>query len=139
MNMQDEAIRKAFDRALNEPDSGATFLHRFMGVKIAVENEVSVVEFPYEEHFANRQKNLHGGIIALLFDIAMGSLHRVTLGPGVTLELKTQYLRSVQEGSLRCEARFLKKGRRISFMEAKMLDGNDKLVAAASATWALAE
>jgi uncharacterized protein (TIGR00369 family) len=53
----------------------------------------------------------------------------------VTLEMKTQYIRPAVSGRVRCEARFLKRGRTVSFLESRMADADGKVVAAATATW----
>lgn len=134
-----QSAREAFERALGEPDSGPTFLHRFMGLRIALADDACSVEFDHADHFANRQRKLHGGVIALLFDMTMGALHRNTIGPGITLEMKVQYIRPIEDGTVRCESRFLKQGRRISFMEARLWAPGDTLAASASATWIRAE
>jgi uncharacterized protein (TIGR00369 family) len=100
---------------------------------------MATVEFDYQDYLANRGGRLHGGIIALLCDIAMGNLHRSAIGPGMTLEMKTQYLSSATSGTLVCRARFLKAGRRVSFLEARMTDTSDKTIATATATWMRAD
>lgn len=133
--MNEEEARRSFERALREPDLGPTFMQRFLGVTVSVEEEVSRLEFPFQAHFGNRRGLLHGGVIATLFDIAMGTLHRETLGPGTTVALNTHYLRPVELGLITCEARFLKKGRRVSFLEARMRDAKGTDAAFATGTW----
>jgi uncharacterized protein (TIGR00369 family) len=49
--------------------------------------------------------------------------------------MKTQYIRPAVSGRVRCEARFLKRGRTVSFLESRMTDADGKVVAAATATW----
>ena len=65
----------------------------------------------------------------------MGHLLHKTVGIGATIEMKIQYLRPVREGKVTCEGRFIKKGRRLSFMESRLLGGDGKLAAIATATW----
>ena len=132
--MDEAGIRQALERALNDPASGTTFLNRFLGVRIAPGSDVTTLDFDVHEAYCNRQGTLHGGIMALLFDIVMGNHHRHSLGVGVTLELKVQYFRPVTAGALRCEARFLSQGRRLSFIEGKLLAG-DTVAAGATSTW----
>jgi uncharacterized protein (TIGR00369 family) len=84
----------------------------------------------------NPQGSLHGGVIAFALDVSMGHLiHHVTKRAAVTLEMKTQYMRPAVSGCVRCEARFLKRGRTVSFLESSMTDSEGKIVAAATATW----
>jgi uncharacterized protein (TIGR00369 family) len=54
---------------------------------------------------------------------------------GVTLEMKTQYLRPARSGRLRCEGRYLKQGKQISYLESRLTDDDAKLLAVATATW----
>lgn len=135
--MNHDEMRALFERALTDETAGATFLHRFMGLKITPDANETTVEFRQSSYFSNRQGNLHGGIMAFLIDTAMGNLHRAALGvPGVTLELKTQYLSgSNGDGTLVCRARPLKLGSRISFLEAALSNEEGKLIAAATGTW----
>jgi hypothetical protein len=58
----------------------------------------------------NPQGSLHGGVIAIALDVSMGHLLHRFLRTGVTLEMKTQYLRPVR-GPCWCQARFTKAGR----------------------------
>lgn len=139
--MTDDDMRALFERALTDETLGATFLHRFMGLKITPDAKETTVEFRQSNHFSNRQGYLHGGIMAFLIDTAMGNLHRAALNaPGVTLELKTQYLSSSKgDGLLVCRARPLKLGSRISFLEATLSSEEGKVIAAATGTWMRAD
>ena len=83
----------------------------------------------------NPQGSLHGGIIATVMDISMGHLLNETVGKGATIEMKIQYLRPVHVGKVTCEGRFIKKGRKLSFMESRLSDQDGKLAAVATATW----
>ena len=56
-------------------------------------------------------------------------------GPGATLEMKTQYLKAAAGGKLVCTGRFLRQGKRISFLASEMVDEQGELVACATATW----
>ena len=38
---------------------------------------------------------------------------------------------------MRCEGRFLRRGRTINYLEARMTDAEDKLLALATSTWQL--
>ena len=124
----------------HQPAFGTFFLARLLGFDISYGAESCVVEFDVHDFMYNPQGSLHGGIIALALDVSMGHLiHHVTGQGGATLEMKTQYLRRVTEGRMRCEARFLRQGRRISFLESRMHDGESKLAAIATSTFQLAQ
>jgi acyl-coenzyme A thioesterase PaaI-like protein len=53
--------------------------------------------------------------------------------------MKTQFVRPIRSGRIRCEGRFLKHGRRISFMETRLTGSDGKLAAMATATWQMLE
>jgi uncharacterized protein (TIGR00369 family) len=133
--MEKEEVWAAVEHAVRDVESGPSFLHRFLDLKMSYIKDLAVVEFQSRKYLANRKGALHGGIIALVLDMAMGALHRNAIGPGLTLEFKVQFMKGVDTGRLRCESRFLKQGRRLSFMEARAIDEADDLVALATATW----
>ena len=93
------------------------------------------ITFDVNEMLMNPQGALHGGVMATVMDISMGHLLNKAFGNGATIEMKVQYLRPVREGNVTCEARFLKKGRTLSFMESRLSDQAGKLAAVATATW----
>lgn len=135
----DEALtRERFERALEQhrPEFGAFFLARFLGLRVTYGDQTCRVDLPTADYLYNPQGSLHGGVIAIAMDVSMGHLNHRFLRTGVTLEMKTQYLRPVT-GPCWCEARFLKTGRRIVFSESKLYDGTDRLCAVATATWML--
>lgn len=136
--MNDDEFRSRFEAALAGEALGESFLHRLLGLNIVADANSSTVEFQLDSHFLNRRGILHGGIAALLFDVAMGNLHRAALGPGVTVEMKVQYLAAAESGPMVCRARFLKEGRQISFVEATLMDARERLVAVSTATFARA-
>lgn len=140
--MDDTAARAQFETALREqrPAFGAFFLAKFFGLEISYTEETCVVDFDVKDFMFNPQGSLHGGIIALALDISMGHLiHHVTGRPGLTLEMKTQYMRAIGVGRIRCEGRFLRRGRRIGFTESRLADAEGRLCAFATATWQMPE
>ena len=136
--MNENEARDAFEAALQSyrPDFGVFFLARFLGLDISYGDEVCVIEIDVKEFMFNPQGSLHGGVIAFALDVAMGHLIKRAIGrPGITLEMKTQYLRPAGAGRIRCEGRFLKKGRSIQSLEARMWNQDGKLAAVATSTW----
>ncbi len=138
--MDENAAREAFDEArrTHRPDFGTFFLARLFGLSISYTDETCVVEVPVRDFMFNPQGSLHGGVIAFALDVSMGHLIRRTIGrPGITLEMKTQYLRPALSGTVRCEGRFLRRGRTINYMESRMTNEDGKLLAVATSTWQL--
>lgn len=138
--MDENKAREAFEEALRtyRPDFGTFFLARLFGLDISYTDETCVVDIPVRDFMFNPQGSLHGGVIAFALDVSMGHLIKRTMGrPGITLEMKTQYLRPALSGTVRCEGRFLRRGRSINYLESRMTDEDGKLLAIATSTWQL--
>ena len=138
--MDENAARAAFEEALrtHRPDFGTFFLARLFGLDISYSDETCIVEVPVRDFMFNPQGTLHGGVIALALDISMSHLIKRAIGrAGITLEMKTQYLRPAVSGTVRCEGRFLRRGRTINYLESRMTDADGKLLAVATSTWQL--
>ena len=136
----DGAAQLAFARAIGDDrrEFGNFFLTRLLGLEISYpDEECCVVELDVEDFMFNPQGSLHGGVIATVLDISMGHLLTHSIGPGMTLEMKTQFLRPARLGRLRAEGRFLKKGKAINYLETRLTDAAGSLLAVASSTWQL--
>jgi len=106
---------------------------------VSVERGAVTFEFEPKEFMYSPLGNVHGGIVTVLLDSAMGCSFHTTLSAGVgytTLELKVNFLRSVTSaaGPLRAEGKVIHGGSRIGTAEARLLDGTGKLYAHASST-----
>ncbi len=138
--MDEDAARLAFETALrtHRPDFETFFLAPLFGLEISYTDETCIVEIAVRDFMFNPQGSLHGGVIAFALDVSMGHLIKRSVGrPGLTLEMKTQYMRPAVSGRVRCEGRFLKRGRSINYLESRMTDESGKLVAIATSTWQL--
>jgi uncharacterized protein (TIGR00369 family) len=136
--MHEHAARSAFETALatHVPAFETFFLARLLGAEISYTQESCIVEIPVHDFMYNPQGSLHGGVIAFALDVSMGHLIHHTIGrAAITLEMKIQYIRPALSGRVRCEGRFLKRGRNISYLESRMTDADGKLVAVATSTW----
>ena len=136
--MDERIAKSAFHNAIEThvPAFETFFLAKFFGAEVSYGAETCIVELPVHDFLFNPQGSLHGGVIAFALDVSMGHLIRHATGrAAVTLEMKTQYIRPAVSGRVRCEARFLKRGRTVSFLESRMTDADGKVIAAATATW----
>ncbi len=135
--MDKHIARKRFEQALkdHEPQFEKFFLSRFFDLSISYGDETCVVEADVEDYMFNPQGSLHGGVIAFMMDVSMGHLCQKFLGTCVTLEMKTQFLKGVKEGTVKCEARFLKKGKTLVYVESRLFDDAGRLAAVSTATW----
>lgn len=82
---------------------------------------------------------VHGGYIATLLDSACGCAVHSRLAAGqayTTLELKVAYHKAItaQTGTLRAEGRVVSIGRRAAFAEARLTDGQGRLLASATSS-----
>jgi acyl-CoA thioesterase len=137
--MDEQAARRAFDHAIETqiPGFGTFFLAKFLGLDITYPEDRSEVRFTVQDFMFNPQGSLHGGIIGTALDIAMGHLLQHTSGAGMTLEMKTQFIRAPKAGEIMATGRFLRKGRSINFLEARLQDQAGDLLAFATSTWRL--
>lgn len=135
--MDKESAERKFKTALEqqEPAFEKFFLARFFDLQIFYGDETCIVEVDVNDYMFNPQGSLHGGVISFILDVSMGHLCHEFSATAVTLEMKTQYLKAVKSGKVRCEARFLKKGKTLVYIESKMMDENGVLIAVATATW----
>ena len=92
---------------------------------------------PVEKHLTNSMGTVHGGVIMSLLDIALCTAAR-TLHPGsigaITIDMSTSFLDGGSGARLLAEARVLKDGRTMSFVEAEARTEDGTLVAKAIAT-----
>ena len=92
---------------------------------------------PVEAHLTNSMGTVHGGVIMSLLDVALCTAAR-TLHPGsigaITIDMSTSFIDGGSGTKLLAEARVLKDGRTMSFVEAEARNEDGSLVAKAIAT-----
>ena len=136
--MDENAARSALETALKDyrQDFETFFLARLFSLSFAYEDETCTVSLPVSDFMYNPQGSLHGGVIAFAMDVASGHLLKHTFGAsGATLEMKLQFLAPVRGPAARCTAKFLRKGRSICFIEARLFDGGCEPAVVATSTW----
>src|SRR6266550_6990715 len=111
---------------------------RLLGfVPKSIEPGRAVFAMEVDERHHNPMGTLHGGVYCDLADAAMGYAYAATLGEGesfTTVELKINFLRAVRQGKLTAEARVVKAGGTLGYVECDVTDQAGKLVARASST-----
>lgn len=136
--MDELVTRNAFEQAIKtqRPDFGTFFLARLLELDISYSEDCCHIAFPVRDFLFNPQGTLHGGVIATVMDIAAGHLlQHVTGAGGATLEMKLQFLRPVRPPTATCEGRFLRRGKSVAFLEARMWDAEGQLAVVATSTW----
>ena len=103
------------------------------GIKLhGAENGAVRLSVKLEPKHANNFGIPHGGLVATLMDIAMGSAARQAAGgPVMTLDMHISFLAS-GEGSLTAEGRVVRAGGSVFFCEAEARDAAGELVAKSS-------
>jgi uncharacterized protein (TIGR00369 family) len=111
---------------------------RLLGFVLAsIEPGRAVFEMEVDERHHNPMGTLHGGIYCDLADAAMGYAYAATLAEGesfTTVELKINLFRPVRKGKLIAEAKVVRAGANLGYVECDVKDGDGKLVARAAST-----
>src|SRR5882672_2658524 len=103
----------------------------------SIEPGHAVFEMEADERHHNPMGTLHGGVYCDLADAAMGYAYAATLGEGetfTTIELKINFLRAVRKATLTAEARVVKTGSTLGYVECEVKDQTGKMVAKAAST-----
>ena len=103
----------------------------------SVEPGHAIFEMEADERHHNPMGTLHGGIYCDIADAAMGFAYASTLAEGetfTTIELKINFLRAVRNATLTAEARVVKAGSAVGYVECEVKDQTGKLVAKAAST-----
>jgi uncharacterized protein (TIGR00369 family) len=95
------------------------------------------LSLPIEPHLTNSIGTAHGGVIMSLLDVALctaaRTLHPDSIGV-ITIDLSTSFIGGGNGKTLIAEARVLRDGRTMSFVEAEARNADGSLVAKAIAT-----
>ena len=97
----------------------------------------AIFEMEVDDRHHNPLGTLHGGVYCDLADAAMGYAYAATLAEGesfTTVELKINFLRAVRQGRLTAEARVVKAGSALGYVECDVIDHAGKLVARVAST-----
>jgi uncharacterized protein (TIGR00369 family) len=95
------------------------------------------LSMPIEPHLTNSLGTAHGGVIMSLLDVALctaaRTLHPESIGV-ITIDLSTSFIGGATGKKLLAEARVMRDGRSMSFVEAEARNEDGSLVAKAIAT-----
>jgi uncharacterized protein (TIGR00369 family) len=86
---------------------------------------------------ANPMGTLHGGILCDIADAAMGMAFASTLAADesfTTVELNINYFRPIRKALLKAEAKVIRRGKMLGYVECEVRDEKGSLVAKASST-----
>jgi uncharacterized protein (TIGR00369 family) len=86
---------------------------------------------------ANPMGTLHGGILCDIADAAMGVAYASALGAEesfTTVELKINFFRPVWSGLVKAEAKVVRRGSTLGYVECEVTDEKSRLIAKAAST-----
>jgi len=106
---------------------------------LEIDTNADWIKIAYEltDSHLNRYGAIHGGVIAAVMDDVLATAAGLKLQWGEiapTLEMKVSYIAQAQAGRYVAEARAIKRGRTIVFLESTLSTEQGKLIATASAT-----
>jgi uncharacterized protein (TIGR00369 family) len=103
----------------------------------SIEPGHAIFEMEVDERHHNPMGTRHGGVYCDLADAAMVFAYAATLGKGetfTTVELRINFLRAVRKATLTAEARVVKIGSTLGYVECDVKDLAGRLVARAAST-----
>jgi uncharacterized protein (TIGR00369 family) len=135
------AYQEFWERTLEDPVVG-TPLHRQLGVKILQLQPTTVLSMDLSDSVRGFYPgSVHGGILATFADIASAtalwdSFERDNTIP-VTTDMHIRYYRQPHSGPLSAEVHVVHAGRRLLSTECVVSDGEGRVLARTSATFAI--
>ncbi len=101
----------------------------------------AVVNLQAEERHLNPNGTVHGGVVSTLVDVSMAEALRTMTQEGqspVTIEIKVNYLEPGKPGMLTSTAQVRKGGKRVTIVEAEVLqEESGEVVALATGSYTL--
>jgi uncharacterized protein (TIGR00369 family) len=137
--MTKPTMKNAFDD-FNMPPVSKLLGWRMIDAK--PEEGVIRIGFEGKTEFCNPSGFIQGGILAAMLDDTMGPAAFIMTGGKLytpTITMTVNFISPGKVGAFECEARVVQMGKTVVFVEAKLMDGEGKLIATASSTSRLVE
>ncbi|MBT4984087.1 MAG: PaaI family thioesterase [Ilumatobacter sp.] len=116
-------------------------LQEYLGMELSsTEMGAGTATLHLDDQHANPNGVAHGAVLFALVDTAMGKATMSVIDDNLycaSVELSLRFIRPASEGELIAEATVVKRGRSIVHLEARVHDGDDRLVATSSGTFAI--
>lgn len=116
-------------------------LQEYLGMELSsTEMGAGTATLHLDDQHANPNGVAHGAVLFALVDTAMGKATMSVIDDNLycaSVELSLRFIRPASEGELIAEATVVKRGRSIVHLEARVYDGDDRLVATSSGTFAI--
>lgn len=130
IELRKQMARKGFERSNFDQLLGMEF--------VDIGEGWATLKLKMQDKLKQPQGILHGGATATLIDTAMAFAVVSRLAEGekaATVNLTVHYLRSVTDGEIVCTARVIKAGKKLLTVSAEVINGEEKLIAAALSTY----
>ena len=124
----------------NRPEEYVRDAHREIGLK-PVQFGPGTSEWEWDatnERVLNPFGYVAGGYLSVFADELLSSAIGSVMDEGefaTTAELKISFLKPVKKGRVKGQAKVLRKGQRVAFVEATIKNEKDEVVATVSSTW----
>ena len=123
----DEKVKTMVDSFENVP------YHKFMGLKFVNAGEgYAELKLPVKKEIMNSNGVVHGGMYYTLCDLVASAALEATREEGhfyVTNDINVSVLLSANTGVLTAKGEVLKSGKRMAFVEARVYNDKDELLA----------
>ncbi|MEM3833525.1 MAG: PaaI family thioesterase [Thermoprotei archaeon] len=106
----------------------------YVGLRVEeISDKESIVSLVVDSRHKQRLGMVHGGIIATMVDVAMGSLVIAITGKAsVSVEINVNYLSPASDGVIKAIAHLNRLGRKIHYAESRVIDDKGNLIATAT-------
>lgn len=120
---------------------GTTFpLKEHLGFTIEHGDRTATATLAIDDRHLNPNGVVHGSVLFAMMDTAMGAAVMATLEDGAwcaTIEMQTRFHSAASSGRLIAVASVVSGGRRIVQLDASTIDDQNKLIASATASFAV--
>lgn len=112
--------------------------HKFIGLKYSKHSEgYGELTLLVRKELLNSNGMLHGGIYYTLCDLGASTALETTLSEGyynVTSDINVSIISAVNQGVITVKSEVLKSGKRLAFVESRIYNENDQLLAVGRVT-----
>ncbi len=115
--------------------------NQYLGIRVLhMENGEAAAAIELQPQHTNNRGVAHGGVVSSLLDSVMGAAVISAIPKEwwcATTGLSIQFITGPREGTLRANAKVLRRGKSIAFVHGEAKDAEGRLVATAQGTWHL--
>ncbi|SEQ97325.1 PaaI family thioesterase [Piscibacillus halophilus] len=112
---------------------------RFVGLEVHEASKGNVkLKLPIKNDFMNVRETVHGGVLVSIVDTTMGfTCKSLGFDEVITLQLNTNFVKSVSEGTLYSEGKIISRTRSTAIVEGQIFDEQGELLVHCNGTFKL--